>query len=206
MVDIDNLYQTGKIEIKFQIVNSTIGQKWFRYAQHIYGLFLFGLFFLFIPIDRFPQPVKGTLIFFAIVCFIIFHFIFKRLFLRLKNSGVVTFNSKKLDIHNSNSAISTSIPYSNIKKIKYRGNVPETYFTKYLAFKSYKVEFIDFNNQSIILELSAKNMLSEKDKSFLFSYHKNEYWNYLDLITILKSIKPKLGVERSRKLKYHFNA
>jgi len=195
MKDLIDKHSKGKIEIKFLLVNPITSNRKRKILLTI-GFVIFSLLTFYIIPKTMQNLNINTFIPYAIGFFLplFLYDIITRIWLfRIKEIGMVKFLPESLQILTKNNMILETYSYSDIKKIRYKGNVPRTIITKSPDHKTFIVEFVFFDKPSIVFEIENKMYLTEEDENQFRTPDPG-------IEFVLDSINPKYGVEKVKKI------
>ena len=190
-------FSKGQIDIKFYVVSPVTNEKT-RSVFQIIGSILVLFFILYVLPKTFESfSVNGTIL----LCFAIFLslFVFNKVttkkLLETQRLGVVKFLENSFEIRTIGGMPIIEINYTELKEIKFTGGIPKEIIlvSKYshLNFKTFIVEFLKFNDTSVVVEVEDACFLTDKDRG---KFRRIEP----SIQTVLSNIRTKYGTNSAK--------
>lgn len=196
MQSLINKFSSGKIEIKFKLIESVLKDKKRKRISNIVVFSSVFFYFLMLPwIFVAIGITSNVFIYIVIILFFISLEVFTRIWLlQTKETGLIKFLPDKIEVINYKREEYIIINYVDILAIRYVINVPRSIVQRHPGIKSYNVKLILKNGDPEYFQIENKIFYTEDDKKEFRSFDP-------DLIKVLENINPKYGCERIDKFK-----
>lgn len=191
------VYAAGKISIKFYTLTPLVKTK--KRKIIFYSLILLTILMLFFVLPAVTKvldlPIVGCTLVGTFLLMLIIDVYSKNILFKIKRTGKVVFDDASLKQFDLNNNQLLELPYSKIKRIEYKKNVPKSaVFAYFPSFKTVVVRFIQAKDDSITIELSNDMFFSPEESSYFQKLEPN-------IERVLMEIKPRFGVERVNRIK-----
>lgn len=182
-------YSGGKIGIKYYLVKPKYSRTFINLIVLLLTIISLLLIFYVLPKgieNSFVLPIS------VLLGFLLSSLILGPILLKYDRNGKLFFNEEQLLLKYSDGR-ELYIPYNEILKIEYRGNVRKDLISKFQLYKTIKVRLTNSKNENIIFEATNEMFLSTEELNIQRTIEPI-------LPITLEAINPKYGIMMNRKI------